>query len=158
MCLLAEGAPEATVAVTVVGIPCSADGRDDPEPAAATVIMGAMASVTARLRCGYGPGGEGRDEGDRGNGFAHHISPVRAALRQERRCLRALSGQTRESWSGCKRAGCAFAQAALRAAQRSRNSKVAPGGGAASRTRTCDPVITNDVLYQLSYCGLSVEG
>ena len=25
--------------------------------------------------------------------------------------------------------------------------------GAASRTRTCDPVITNDVLYQLSYCG-----
>ena len=26
-------------------------------------------------------------------------------------------------------------------------------GGAANRTRTCDPVITNDVLYQLSYCG-----
>ena len=25
--------------------------------------------------------------------------------------------------------------------------------GAANRTRTCDPVITNDVLYQLSYCG-----
>ena len=29
----------------------------------------------------------------------------------------------------------------------------APGTGAANRTRTCDPVITNDVLYQLSYCG-----
>src|SRR5471032_1635683 len=33
-----------------------------------------------------------------------------------------------------------------------------PGGnalsaGAANRIRTCDPVITNDVLYQLSYCG-----
>lgn len=27
------------------------------------------------------------------------------------------------------------------------------GNGAANRTRTCDPVITNDVLYQLSYCG-----
>ena len=27
------------------------------------------------------------------------------------------------------------------------------GIGAANRTRTCDPVITNDVLYQLSYCG-----
>jgi hypothetical protein len=27
------------------------------------------------------------------------------------------------------------------------------GLGAANRTRTCDPVITNDVLYQLSYCG-----
>ena len=27
------------------------------------------------------------------------------------------------------------------------------GTGAANRTRTCDPVITNDVLYQLSYCG-----
>src|SRR4051794_7109384 len=26
-------------------------------------------------------------------------------------------------------------------------------GGAANRIRTCDPVITNDVLYQLSYCG-----
>jgi hypothetical protein len=26
--------------------------------------------------------------------------------------------------------------------------------GAANRTRTCDPVITNDVLYQLSYCGV----
>ena len=25
--------------------------------------------------------------------------------------------------------------------------------GAANRTSTCDPVITNDVLYQLSYCG-----
>ena len=25
--------------------------------------------------------------------------------------------------------------------------------GAANRTRTCDPVITNDVLYQLRYCG-----
>jgi hypothetical protein len=25
--------------------------------------------------------------------------------------------------------------------------------GAANTTRTCDPVITNDVLYQLSYCG-----
>jgi transcriptional regulator with XRE-family HTH domain len=24
------------------------------------------------------------------------------------------------------------------------------GGGAAYRTRTCDPIITNDVLYQLS--------
>jgi hypothetical protein len=29
-----------------------------------------------------------------------------------------------------------------------------PGSGAANRTRTCDPVITNDVLYQLSYCGI----
>jgi hypothetical protein len=28
-------------------------------------------------------------------------------------------------------------------------------GGAANRIRTCDPVITNDVLYQLSYCGNS---
>jgi hypothetical protein len=27
--------------------------------------------------------------------------------------------------------------------------------GAANRTRTCDPVITNDVLYQLSYCGFA---
>jgi hypothetical protein len=27
------------------------------------------------------------------------------------------------------------------------------GDGAANRIRTCDPVITNDVLYQLSYCG-----
>jgi hypothetical protein len=26
--------------------------------------------------------------------------------------------------------------------------------GAANRIRTCDPVITNDVLYQLSYCGI----
>lgn len=26
-------------------------------------------------------------------------------------------------------------------------------GGAARGTRTPDPVITNDVLYQLSYCG-----
>src|SRR5881398_2423262 len=25
--------------------------------------------------------------------------------------------------------------------------------GAANRIRTCDPVITNDVLYQLRYCG-----
>ena len=25
--------------------------------------------------------------------------------------------------------------------------------GAAYRTRTCDPIITNDVLYQLSYTG-----
>jgi hypothetical protein len=30
---------------------------------------------------------------------------------------------------------------------------VQTGCGAANRTRTCDPVITNDVLYQLSYCG-----
>jgi hypothetical protein len=30
---------------------------------------------------------------------------------------------------------------------------VGPKRGAANRTRTCDPVITNDVLYQLSYCG-----
>lgn len=30
---------------------------------------------------------------------------------------------------------------------------VRTGYGAANRTRTCDPVITNDVLYQLSYCG-----
>jgi hypothetical protein len=40
----------------------------------------------------------------------------------------------------------------------SRNEKevvgsVGPDRGAANRTRTCDPVITNDVLYQLSYCG-----
>jgi hypothetical protein len=28
-----------------------------------------------------------------------------------------------------------------------------PEIGAANRIRTCDPVITNDVLYQLSYCG-----
>src|SRR5881394_2123763 len=28
-----------------------------------------------------------------------------------------------------------------------------PKTGAANRIRTCDPVITNDVLYQLSYCG-----
>jgi hypothetical protein len=28
------------------------------------------------------------------------------------------------------------------------------GNGAANRIRTCDPVITNDVLYQLSYCGM----
>ena len=27
-------------------------------------------------------------------------------------------------------------------------------GGAAEGTRTPDPIITNDVLYQLSYCGL----
>ena len=27
------------------------------------------------------------------------------------------------------------------------------GTGAANRIRTCHPVITNDVLYQLSYCG-----
>ena len=26
-------------------------------------------------------------------------------------------------------------------------------GWCANRIRTCDPVITNDVLYQLSYCG-----
>ena len=26
--------------------------------------------------------------------------------------------------------------------------------GAASRIRTCDPIITNDVLYRLSYCGI----
>ena len=26
-------------------------------------------------------------------------------------------------------------------------------GGAAEGTRTPDPIITNDVLYQLSYCG-----
>ncbi len=25
--------------------------------------------------------------------------------------------------------------------------------GAANRIRTCDPIITNDVLYRLSYCG-----
>jgi hypothetical protein len=28
-----------------------------------------------------------------------------------------------------------------------------PEDGAARGTRTPDPVITNDVLYQLSYCG-----
>ncbi len=27
------------------------------------------------------------------------------------------------------------------------------GGGAGDRTRTYDPIITNDVLYQLSYTG-----
>src|SRR5262245_1709884 len=32
-----------------------------------------------------------------------------------------------------------------------RNGPASPG--AANRIRTCDPVITNDVLYQLSYCG-----
>ena len=46
--------------------------------------------------------------------------------------------------------------------QRSKSSKLDLAGaadqiieeaGAANRTRTCDPVITNDVLYQLSYCG-----
>ena len=31
--------------------------------------------------------------------------------------------------------------------------KDASKAGAANRIRTCDPVITNDVLYQLSYCG-----
>ena len=31
--------------------------------------------------------------------------------------------------------------------------KATKTNGAANRTRTCDPVITNDVLYQLSYCG-----
>src|SRR5690606_6690161 len=31
----------------------------------------------------------------------------------------------------------------------SRNSRIF-GSGAAYRTRTCDPIITNDVLYQLS--------
>jgi hypothetical protein len=30
-------------------------------------------------------------------------------------------------------------------------------GGAADRTRTYDPIITNDVLYQLSYSGLALE-
>lgn len=29
------------------------------------------------------------------------------------------------------------------------------GNGAAEGTRTPDPIITNDVLYQLSYCGLT---
>src|SRR5262245_57761956 len=29
--------------------------------------------------------------------------------------------------------------------------------GAANRIRTCDPVITNDVLYQLSYCGYGLS-
>jgi hypothetical protein len=32
-------------------------------------------------------------------------------------------------------------------------SAIEKRAGAANRTRTCDPVITNDVLYQLSYCG-----
>lgn len=42
-----------------------------------------------------------------------------------------------------------------RAAPRKVGNFVRDGGmvGAANRTRTCDPVITNDVLYQLSYCG-----
>lgn len=30
-------------------------------------------------------------------------------------------------------------------------------GGAGDRTRTYDPIITNDVLYQLSYTGLVVH-
>ncbi len=30
------------------------------------------------------------------------------------------------------------------------------GSGAAEGTRTPDPIITNDVLYQLSYCGAGV--
>ncbi|KAF0184028.1 MAG: hypothetical protein FD160_785 [Caulobacteraceae bacterium] len=30
-------------------------------------------------------------------------------------------------------------------------------GGAANRTRTCDPLITNQVLYQLSYGGLQIS-
>ena len=34
-----------------------------------------------------------------------------------------------------------------------RNSEINWLCGAANRIRTCDPVITNDVLYQLSYCG-----
>jgi hypothetical protein len=29
--------------------------------------------------------------------------------------------------------------------------------GAASRVRTRDPLITNEVLYQLSYCGVAIE-
>lgn len=33
------------------------------------------------------------------------------------------------------------------------NSADEEGGGAARGIRTPDPVITNDVLYQLSYCG-----
>jgi hypothetical protein len=36
---------------------------------------------------------------------------------------------------------------------RSRKWLPSASAGAANRTRTCDPVITNDVLYQLSYCG-----
>jgi hypothetical protein len=31
--------------------------------------------------------------------------------------------------------------------------RIQKSAGAANRIRTCDPVITNDVLYQLSYCG-----
>src|SRR5438445_13652011 len=37
------------------------------------------------------------------------------------------------------------------------NSKNQLTPGAANRIRTCDPVITNDVLYQLSYCGTAPE-
>jgi hypothetical protein len=32
------------------------------------------------------------------------------------------------------------------------------GSGAARGIRTPDPIITNDVLYQLSYCGLAKSG
>src|SRR5262249_51660617 len=46
----------------------------------------------------------------------------------------------------------------LRLEGRAHRSKAPACIVAASRTRTCDPVITNDVLYQLSYCGLGAEG
>ena len=32
------------------------------------------------------------------------------------------------------------------------------GSGAAGGTRTPDPIITNDVLYHLSYCGFHGDG
>ena len=38
-------------------------------------------------------------------------------------------------------------------AQAIRKSGVFSDSGAAEGTRTPDPIITNDVLYQLSYCG-----
>jgi hypothetical protein len=53
----------------------------------------------------------------------------------------------------CERARLASAtwKALIGGAERA-NAKLEKRG-AANRTRTCDPVITNDVLYQLSYCG-----
>jgi hypothetical protein len=36
-------------------------------------------------------------------------------------------------------------------------SRALHGNGAAEGTRTPDPIITNDVLYQLSYCGIRAD-
>ena len=89
---------------------------------------------------GLGGGGSQQHRRDQ-NEFAHVKSPVVEALRETRSGRKC--GSVR--WVTQERAAAVLGKIS--------NFSRVGNTGAANRTRTCDPVITNDVLYQLSYCG-----